>query len=368
VSFTEFPPTERDPSWIPAARAVGVESDREYGLAVLRELDAEMGRRSEAYKDAGVTRFADLRQARPMPRVVGVIDECQVLLQGTDRLAREAVALLESLARKGRSYGIHLILASQTIRGVESLYAKRDSIFGQFPVRVALPGGGDVLDPLNQAGNVLGLGQAVVNTAGGLGGPAGASRAHERLVEFPDPHAEPEVLTTLRHKLWNLRHSNQPPNRSSPRSTRHCASRATRSSPPVTNCPTTRTCSPSAPTAPSSAACCATARPAVCTSSAGGAACAGSARTPAVRWPARTWPGCCCSTCRPPTPDCCSATSAWNGSRDPTARCCTTGIPTAPRSSCHLSTVDGPDERLGRVPDGCATAGRRTARRHRRGG
>jgi len=211
VSFTEFTPTDRDPSWIPQARVVGVESDREYGLAVLRELDAEMAKRSEAYKDAGVTRFADLRRTRPMPRIVCVIDEFQVLLQGTDRLAREAVALLESLARKGRSYGIHLILASQTIRGVESLYAKRDSIFGQFPVRVALPGGGDVLDPLNQAANVLGLGQAVVNTAGGLGGPTGASRAHERLVEFPDPHAEPEVLATLRHKLWNLRHSNQPP-------------------------------------------------------------------------------------------------------------------------------------------------------------
>ncbi len=211
VSFTEFTPTERDPSWIPQARAVGVESDREYGLAVLRELDAEMSKRSEAYKEAGVTRFADLRRTRPMPRIVCVIDEFQVLLQGTDRLAREAVALLESLARKGRSYGIHLVLASQTIRGVESLYAKRDSIFGQFPVRVALPGGGDVLDPLNQAGNVLGLGQAVINTAGGLGGPAGASRAHERLVEFPDPHAEPEVLATLRHRLWNLRHSNEPP-------------------------------------------------------------------------------------------------------------------------------------------------------------
>ena len=211
VSFTEFTPTDRDPSWIPQARAVGVESDREYGLAVLNELDAEMTTRSDAYKDVGVTRFADLRQSRPMPRIVCVIDEFQVLVQGNDRLAREAVALLESLARKGRSYGIHLILASQTIRGVESLYAKRDSIFGQFPVRVALPGGGDVLDPLNQAANVLGLGQAVVNTAGGLGGPSGASRAHERLLEFPDPHAEPEVLTILRHKLWNLRHTNVPP-------------------------------------------------------------------------------------------------------------------------------------------------------------
>ena len=211
VSFTEFVPTAHDPTWIPQARAVGVESDREYGLAVLKELEAEMTSRSQGYKDAGVTRFAELRRSRPMARIVCVIDEFQVLLQGTDRLAREAVAVLESLARKGRSYGIHLILASQTIRGVESLYAKRDSIFGQFPVRVALPGGGDVLDPLNQAANVLGLGQAVVNTAGGLGGPTGASRAHERLVEFPDPHAQPEVLNALRHKLWSLRHSNDPP-------------------------------------------------------------------------------------------------------------------------------------------------------------
>jgi DNA segregation ATPase FtsK/SpoIIIE, S-DNA-T family len=270
VSFTEFTPTRRDPTWIPQARAVGVESDREYGLAVLRELEAEMTARAERYKEAGVNRFADLRDrtaeptvdvaARPadhatsstapspepgsataaatathiatvpgprhaapadsqspqaahdpLPRIVCVIDEFQVLVQGSDRLARDAVAALESLARKGRSYGIHLILASQTVRGVESLYTKRDSIFGQFPVRVALPGGGDVLDPLNQAANPLGLGEAIVNTAGGLGGPAGASRAHERLVRFPDPHAEPEVLATLRRRLWEMRTDDRPP-------------------------------------------------------------------------------------------------------------------------------------------------------------
>ena len=59
VSFAEFVPTQRDRTWLPHARAVGVESDREYGLAVLRELDAEMTRRSVAYKRAGVTRFAE---------------------------------------------------------------------------------------------------------------------------------------------------------------------------------------------------------------------------------------------------------------------------------------------------------------------
>jgi hypothetical protein len=212
VSFAEFVPTQRDRTWLPHARAVGVESDREYGLAVLRELDAEMTRRSVAYKRAGVTRFADLRavaadegRGRPMPRLLCVIDEFQVLLAGNDPMATEAVQLLESLARKGRSYGIHLILASQTVLGVEALYAKRDSIFGQFPVRIALPGGGDVLEPTNDSAAGLPLGTAVVNTAGGLGGPRGATRGHERIVRFPDPHADRTVLGDLRHKLWGAR-------------------------------------------------------------------------------------------------------------------------------------------------------------------
>jgi S-DNA-T family DNA segregation ATPase FtsK/SpoIIIE len=205
VSFREFTPTDRDPAWIPHARAVGVESDRAYGLAVLRELDAEMARRSVLYKDAGVARFADLRETVSLPRIVCVIDEFQVLLAGDDRLGQRAVALLESVARKGRSYGIHLILASQTLRGIEALYAKRDSIFGQFAVRIALPGGADVLDVRNESAAALRLGTAVINTAGGFGGPRGASRAHERLVDFPDPHAEPKTLATLRRRLWLAR-------------------------------------------------------------------------------------------------------------------------------------------------------------------
>ncbi|HEY1485473.1 MAG TPA: FtsK/SpoIIIE domain-containing protein, partial [Micromonosporaceae bacterium] len=38
VSFREFTPTDREPSWMPHARVVGIESDRAYGLAVLRDL------------------------------------------------------------------------------------------------------------------------------------------------------------------------------------------------------------------------------------------------------------------------------------------------------------------------------------------
>ncbi|XVU25166.1 FtsK/SpoIIIE domain-containing protein [Actinoplanes sp. CA-054009] len=211
VTFAEFVPTRRDRTWLPHARAVGVEADREYGLAVLRELDAEMTRRSAAFERAGVSRFAEMRAELPadgkIPRILCVIDEFPVLLAGADPVATEAAALLDSLTRRGRSCGIHLILASQSVQ----VHGPRD-FFGQFPVRIALPGGGDVLEPANDSAAGLPLGTAVVNTAGGLGGPRGATRGHERVVRFPDPHADEELLSDLRHKLWGARDPEaQPP-------------------------------------------------------------------------------------------------------------------------------------------------------------
>jgi hypothetical protein len=199
VSFTEFTGTDADPSWVPHARTVGIESDREYGLAVLTELSREMGRRATAMKRAGVTKLSDLRAARgdlAMPRLLTVIDEFHVLLQGNDSTAKRAAAMLEEISRKGRSYGIHLILASQSISGIEALFAKGQSIFGQFPLRVALPGGSGVLDVANSAADALPIGAAIINHSGGV-------RSANRRISFP--FADPAALTSLRHRLWEGR-------------------------------------------------------------------------------------------------------------------------------------------------------------------
>jgi hypothetical protein len=201
ISFTEFTPTRRDSSFIPHARAVGVESDREYGVAVLRELRREMNRRANELKQHGVTKLSDLRRGDTdvaMPRIVTVIDEFQVLFDPNDYLARDATELLEELARKGRSYGIHLVLASQTMSGIEALYGKTDSIFGQFPLRVALPGGSGVLDTLNTAADAISIGTAIINPAGGI---ASANQT----MRFPDAHADPANVAEVRHRLWQQR-------------------------------------------------------------------------------------------------------------------------------------------------------------------
>jgi DNA segregation ATPase FtsK/SpoIIIE, S-DNA-T family len=206
VSFTEFTPTARDPTWVPHAVAVGIESDREYGLAVLRALRAEMDRRATEFKRAGVTKLSELRQARPrtpFPRVLTVIDEFQVLFAGNDAVARQATELLEDVARKGRSFGIHLVLASQTTSGIEALQTKIEAIFGQFPMRIALAGGGGVLDLLNSAADGLPVGSAVVNPAAGILGA-------NTLVRLP--FADPDAVGALRRRLWRLRPpGNRPP-------------------------------------------------------------------------------------------------------------------------------------------------------------
>ncbi|MFC7243624.1 FtsK/SpoIIIE domain-containing protein [Catellatospora aurea] len=214
-AFGRFAPStggEPDPAWLPHARVVGLDCDREQGLAVLRELDEELRRREELWQELGVKRFAQAREQRSLPRLVCVIDEFPVLLTGSDPVAAEALGLLESIGRRGRAYGVHLILCSQTVRGIEALHVRRDSLFGQVPVRIALPGGGDVLEATNDAAATLPLGCAVVNTAGGLGGPRGATRGHEKTVRFPDPDADAQVLAALRQRLWQARDpSSDPP-------------------------------------------------------------------------------------------------------------------------------------------------------------
>ncbi len=61
-----------------------------------------------------------------------------MLLAGRDAVTAEAVTLLEDLARRGRSQGIHLVLASQDVSGIEALWG-RSGLVAQFTLRIALP-------------------------------------------------------------------------------------------------------------------------------------------------------------------------------------------------------------------------------------
>lgn len=172
VSFAQFAPGRRDTTWLPHARLVGVNinTDREFGLALLQFLADEMRRRSEVAKAHEVTKLEELRAVDPegrWPRIVAVIDEFQYLFAERDGVTKAATALLEDVARRGRSQGIHLVLASQDVSGIEAFWG-RPAIFEQFVLRIALPRARRVLAELNDATLDLPRWHAVINHESGI--------------------------------------------------------------------------------------------------------------------------------------------------------------------------------------------------------
>jgi len=156
---------------LPHARAVAIESDREFGLSILQRLDAEMAYRGELFRRAGVQDISGYRQStgKPMPRTVLIVDEFQVFFAEDDKLAQDAAVLLEQLVRQGRAFGIHVVLGSQTLGGVFGLAR---STIGQMAVRIALQcSEADsqlILDDENVAARLLARpGEAIYNDVGG---------------------------------------------------------------------------------------------------------------------------------------------------------------------------------------------------------
>ncbi|WP_374728312.1 FtsK/SpoIIIE domain-containing protein [Catenuloplanes atrovinosus] len=209
VSFARFAPSPRDPSWLPHVRLAGVNvnDDREFGLALLRHLAEESRARARAAKRYEAGKLAELRAEDPdghWPRIVAVIDEFQVLLGARDAVTTEAAALLEDLARRGRSQGIHLVLASQDVSGIEALWG-RPGLVAQFTLRIALPKARRVLAETNLAADVIPRHHAVINADSG-------TPSANRIARLPDA-GDRRAWQALQERLWHARAAGSPPPR-----------------------------------------------------------------------------------------------------------------------------------------------------------
>ncbi len=156
---------------LPHARAVAIESDREFGLSILQRLGGEMAHRGDLFRKAGVQDIAAYRDetGQTLPRTVLIVDEFQIFFSEDDKLAQDAAVLLEQLVRQGRAFGIHVVLGSQTLGGAFGLAR---STMGQMAVRIALQcSEADsqlILDDDNMAARLLTRpGEAIYNDAGG---------------------------------------------------------------------------------------------------------------------------------------------------------------------------------------------------------
>jgi energy-coupling factor transporter ATP-binding protein EcfA2 len=158
---------------LPHARMVAVESDREFGLSVLQSLEAEMSRRGELLRGTG-GRHAGLQALREasgesLPRVLLVFDEFQVLFARNDKLGITAAGLLETIIRQGRGFGVHVLLGSQSLAGLDALGSHVPQLL---PTRILLPAteadARRVLGDGNDAGQYLtNHGEGILNAVGG---------------------------------------------------------------------------------------------------------------------------------------------------------------------------------------------------------
>jgi hypothetical protein len=123
---------------LPHARVIAIESDREFGLSVLRRVDEELKRRGEIFRKMGVQDIPGYKRnggAEPMPRVLLLIDEFQEFFTQDDSVSQSAALLFDRIVRQGRAFGIHVILGSQTLGGS---YTMPRTTLGQMVIRVAL--------------------------------------------------------------------------------------------------------------------------------------------------------------------------------------------------------------------------------------
>jgi DNA segregation ATPase FtsK/SpoIIIE, S-DNA-T family len=160
---------------LPHARVIAIESEREFGLSVLRRLDAELTRRGGLFRDAGGGGVQDVaayrrETGRPMPRILLIVDEFQEFFVEDDKIAQEATLLLDRLVRQGRAFGMHVVLGSQTLGGA---YSIARSTIGQMAVRIALQcSEADcylIMSEENNAPRLLARpGEAIYNDASGL--------------------------------------------------------------------------------------------------------------------------------------------------------------------------------------------------------
>ncbi len=167
VEFQVYAETE-----LSHADIIGIESQREFGLSALEYVDRIMQRRGEAFRAAGVQdvpSWCHVRPNEPMPRIMIVIDEFQEIFTEDDKLAQQAAMYLDRIVRQGRSFGIHVILASQTLGGAYSLPR---TTLAQMAVRIALQcEGADAMMILSEdnlaAERLRHSGQAVYNDQSG---------------------------------------------------------------------------------------------------------------------------------------------------------------------------------------------------------
>lgn len=105
-------------------------------LGLLQDFSGKLIERGALMREAGVSNIDDYNKRFPQksfPHLLLIIDEVHELFSGGWKQAGEFEKVLHNVVRQGRSFGIHIVLSTQTIKGANI----SSGIMAQMSLRVA---------------------------------------------------------------------------------------------------------------------------------------------------------------------------------------------------------------------------------------
>jgi len=127
---------------LPSLRVVAINSEREFGLTVLKELCTELETRTKHFSRYGVSdinSYVRLPDVPKVPKLLLIFDEVQELFRSkgeSDSISNECLSCINKLVMQGRALGIHIILACQDFHNCSGL----EAYFSQMAIRIVVKG------------------------------------------------------------------------------------------------------------------------------------------------------------------------------------------------------------------------------------
>lgn len=128
---------------VPHIKLLALDALQEFGESILVELVEEQNRRSQLFKDSG--EHTNLKSyvaatGQTMPRILVIMDEFQILFNesGNRKVAMHCAELANKIVTEGRAFGIHLVMATQTLRSIREKTALSNSTIEQMRIRIGL--------------------------------------------------------------------------------------------------------------------------------------------------------------------------------------------------------------------------------------
>lgn len=157
---------------LPHVKILSTRSELDFARSVFEFLDQEINRRGELFKSKNVSNIGRYNEVAdtPLPRILLIVDEFQKLLDGDYSSSNFFGYKLEDFSRRARSFGINMLLSTQSLAGVDFHHA-----MSQFGLRIVMKLNSardcsSFLDDNNYAPytDITRKGEAVYNARGGL--------------------------------------------------------------------------------------------------------------------------------------------------------------------------------------------------------